>query len=264
MSLYAYFSKKESPCLPKFPPWGSTLSQTEIERTNKVVQAAMDKKDEGDDDHQAKRRKYATYTATERAKIGKFAVENGTTRACKHFSQLWKKSVPEATARRFKNEYLKELALQKYTGKPVTELPTKQRGRPLLVGLELDKAIQALRSTGGVVNTAIVEAAAQGIISARCPGKLQHEGGDICIGKDWAKSLMQRMGFVKRKVSNAGKVLPAEYEELKEQFVADIAAEIILNDIPANLIINWDQTGLKIVPTGKWTMHLSGDKSYQS
>ena len=67
----------------------------------------MDKKDNGDDGHQAKRGKYATYTATERARIGKFAAENGMTRACKHFSQLWKKSVQEATARRLKNEYVK-------------------------------------------------------------------------------------------------------------------------------------------------------------
>ena len=71
---------------------------------------------------------------------------------------------------------------------PVESLPTKQRGRPLLVGIELDKAIQdyiqSLRVIGGVVNTAITVAAAQGIISARCPGKLQCEGGDICIGKD--------------------------------------------------------------------------------
>ena len=111
-----------------------------------------------------------------------------------------------------------------------------------------------MRLIGGVVNTAITVAAAQGIISARCPGKLQcegGEGGDICIGKDWAKSLMRLMGFVRRKVPNACKVLPAEYAELKEQCLANIAAEMILNDIPAGLVSNWDQTGLRIVPTGE-------------
>ena len=83
--------------------------------------------------------------------------------------------------------------------------------------MELDTAmLRSLQLTGGVVNTAITLAAAEGIISARFPGKLQCEGGDIRIGKDWAKSLMRRMGFVKRKVSNAGKVLPAKYAELKE------------------------------------------------
>lgn len=44
-------------------------------------------------------------------------------------------------------------------------LPRKQQGRPLLVGVELDKAIQdyikSLRLAGGVVNTAITLAAAE-------------------------------------------------------------------------------------------------------
>ena len=92
----------------------------------------------------------------------------------------------------------------------VTCLSTQPRGRPLL---ELDIHVQcsnsrlhvhyyirALRQAGGVVNTAIVMAGAEGIISSRCPSKLQKQGGDIQIGKDWAKSLMSRMGF-------AGKIL---------------------------------------------------------
>ena len=49
-----------------------------------------------------------------------------------------------------------------------------------------------------------------------------------------------------RKLSNAGKVLLAEFEELK-----DMAAEFVMNNIPPDLIINWDQLGLKIVPTGE-------------
>lgn len=84
-------------------------------------------------------------------------------------------------------------------------------------------------------------AAAEGIVTAQCPGKLQKQDGDHCIGRDWAKSLK---GFVKRKVSNAGKVVVAE---LKEQFLADIAAEVIMNDIPADLIINWDLRLSKLV-----------------
>ena len=42
--------------------------------------------------------------------------------------------------------------------------------------------------------------------------------------------------------------------------MADIAAEVIMNDIPDQLIINWDQTGLSVVPTGQWTMHHVGEK----
>ena len=178
------------------------------------------------------------------------------------FAAPWKRRIPEFSVRPFKAEYLKKLSELK--DDRVTSLPTKPRGRPLLIGAELDKAIQdylkALRSAGVVVNTAIVLAAAEGIISARyqVDGRLQKQGGDLNISKDWAKSLMTRMGFVKRKASNAGKILVSQFQELKEQYLPDIAAEVIMNDIPHDLIINWDQTGLKIIPTGDWTMNLSG------
>ena len=55
-------------------------------------------------------------------------------------------------------------------------LETKQKGRPLLLGEELDTAVQeyvsSLRIAGGVVNTVVVRAAAEGIISARVITKL--------------------------------------------------------------------------------------------
>ena len=28
-----------------------------------------------------------------------------------------------------------------------------------------------------------------------------------------------------------------------------------MNDVHKALVFNWDQTGLQLVPTGKWTMH---------
>ena len=50
----------------------------------------------------------------------------------------------------------------------VTELPSKKKGRPLLLGEKLDQQVKtylhALRSSGAVVNTAIALARAQGIV----------------------------------------------------------------------------------------------------
>ena len=48
---------------------------------------------------------------------------------------------------------------------------------------------------------------------------------------------------------------------MKEVFLADVAAEVLINDIPKNLIINWDQTGLSLVPTGGWAMEKEGAKT---
>ena len=62
------------------------------------------------------------------------------------------------------------------------------------------------------------------------------------------------MGFVKRKCSTSGKISLAQFDESKDIFLADVAAEVLFNDIPESLIINWDQTGLSIVPIEDWTM----------
>ena len=35
---------------------------------------------------------------------------------------------------------------------------------------------------------------------------------------------------------------------------------VLMNEIPNELILNWDQTGIQLVLTGKWTMHRAGAK----
>ena len=68
------------------------------------------------------------------------------------------------------------------------------------------------------------------------------------------------MGYVKRKSSNAGKVTLENFEELKAEFLADIKGEVLMNDIPIDLVFNWNQTGIQIIPTCEWTMYQARDK----
>ena len=227
----------------------SALSKRETEQVNermKQVLVTAGKK------HSPTRGSYADYTPEDRAKIGKYATENGPARATRHFS------VPETTARRLKTEYLQKLktiCFSENTVPVVKSLPTKTQGRPLLLGLKLDQVVQnyvnALRTVGGVVNTAIVMAAAEGVVSARDAGLLVGHGGHIDITKTWAKSLLRRMGYVNRKCSSAGKITASHFESVREAFLADVMAEVVMNDIPRELIFNWDQTALNYVPTGE-------------
>ena len=146
----------------------------------------------------------------------------------------------------------------------MTSLPTKPQGRPVLLGQVLDEDVQeyvrSQRAVGGVVNTAIVRAGAEGIILARDRSVLVKYGGHIDLTKSWAKSLLHRMGYSKRRCSNAGKVALPHLKEIQENFLADIQSEVVMNDILSDLIFNWDQTALRLVPTGQWTMHPAGAK----
>lgn len=40
----------------------------------------------------------------------------------------------------------------------------------------------------------------------------------------------------------------------------DVAAVVTMEDIPAQLILNWDQTGIQLVPAASWTMERVGSK----
>ena len=143
---------------------------------------------------------YNANSAEERAQIGKYTAKNGSTRASKQFSKLLKKNVPEPTARRFKAEYinkrLKELS-KSTDGSPVVvkALPTKAHGRPLLLGPDLDNTVkeyvESTRKIGGVVNTTLVMARAEGIVAAGDQGLLVANGGHIEITKAWAASFLQ-------------------------------------------------------------------------
>ena len=118
----------------------------------------------------------------------------------------------------------------------------------------------SLRCNGAVVNTAIVMSCAEGIIKNHNSNLLASNGRHILLTKDWGKSILHRMGFVKRKASTKAKVSIENFEEIKAQFLLDIKVVVEMEDIPFDLIINWDQTGIHYVPVGSWTMDKEGSK----
>ena len=55
-----------------------------------------------------------------------------------------------------------------------------------------------------------------------------------------------------------------EFCQLKETFLSDIVSTVEMEEIPAELILNWDQTGIKIVPSSTWTMERQGSKRVEA
>ena len=52
------------------------------------------------------------------------------------------------------------------------------------------------------------------------------------------------MNFVKRKATTKSKVTVEHFDKLKEQYLLDIKVVVELEEIPEDVIINWDQTGI--------------------
>ena len=146
----------------------------------------------------------------------------------------------------------------------ILELPEKRCGRPVLLGEELEDEvklfIQSAHENGAVVNTETVMGTARGVVLSHDANLLLENGGYINITKDWARRVLQRMNLVKRKGTTKMKVLSSNFERLKKQFLSDIHAVVAMEEIPRQLIINWDQTGIKYVPVANWTFEEKGAK----
>ena len=84
--------------------------------------------------------------------------------------------------------------------------------------------------------------------------KKQCNEGHVSLTKHWAKYLMERMGLGKRPASTKAKVSLPDFDRFKVQFPFDVKAVIEIEEIPCELIINWDQTGINYVPVSSWTM----------
>ena len=41
--------------------------------------------------------------------------------------------------------------------------------------------------------------------------------------------------------------------------MSDVATTVEMEEIPAELVLNWDQTGIRLVPSSTWTMERRGE-----
>ena len=104
-------------------------------------------------------------------------------------------------------------------------------------------------------------AAARGILLTCDKGRLEEFGGHVRLNRHWAHSLLNRMCFVQRRATTAkSRHLIANFPEVKRQFLDDVATTVMMEEIPPELVMNWDQTGIKMVPSSSWTMEQRGSQ----
>jgi len=102
-----------------------------------------------------------------------------------------------------------------------------------------------LRTNGAVINTSIT---AEGIMRNYDTNLLVKNGGSIAITKFWASSVMTRMNFEIRSGNSKAKVTVTNFDMLKKQFISDVQVITVFEEIPNELILNWDHTRINYVP----------------
>ncbi len=121
--------------------------------------------------------------------------------------------------------------------------------------------LQKIRENGGIVTASVVVAAARGIVMSRDRTQQAEFGGHIELSRQWAYHLLSRMKFVRRKATTAkSKHTPEDFAAVKKAFLDDVVAVVTMDDIPPELVLNWDQTGIHLVPASTWTMDREGSK----
>ena len=210
---------------------------------------------------------YLHLTPAQKFQIGKRASERGVTNTIGYYKKNFPNlSLKETSVRRFKDSY-RELVKKRTrddTQDELEELPTKKLGRPLLLGEEIDRQVKEylkyLREQGSAVNTIVAIATAEGVVRSVGANLLAYNGGGIHLTKAWARSLLNRMGMVKRRVSGKAKIDIHNFVRIKEEFLLDVKNVISMDKIPPSLVINWDQTAIQYVPISSWTMEQEGAK----
>lgn len=268
MSIEKYFKRLPTPQESVLPnPRGSlslSIPPKAIAAANRAVTRVMQQQSSA----KGKRRgKYNIYSSELRAEIGRYAVQHGNASARRVFSTKLGVRINNSTISGIKKAYLAEREQKRARDEnedEIAELPEKKRGRHVLLGERLDGLVQKyvlqVREGGGAINTAMVVAGAMGIVESLDRTRLVENGGDIFLSRSWAKSLLKRMKFTKRRATTKCGISPQVFREVKTQFLQDVIDIVKMEDIPPQLIFNWDQTGLHLVPSSSWTMARKGSK----
>ena len=251
MSLHKCFKRT----LPTSQETGLGASTTKT--VNKRVQNVLD----SGENTAKKPRKRIVYSCEDQVAIGKYTAENGNASAQKHFKKKFPE-LGESTVHLFKQKYRSLIASGE---RSVTSISNKSMGRPLALGdfdQEVQKYIKALRASGTVISSPLGVAAAQGIVEAKDRTLLVENGGTIHLTRSWANSLIQRMGFVRRAATTQAKqqVTSEAYQQLKAQYLHQIANMIAVHKIPSQLVIHWDQTPIDVAPSINWSMAEEGSQ----
>ena len=265
MSVFKYFKRVDvSTSLPDPKgPLSDYVPTASIAEANKEVLKAVARAKEPQ-----KKGPYIKVTPEYKVKVAKFASINGNSVAARKYSKLLEKNLKESTVRLWVKNYKLELERKRKAGDvepDVQVLPTGKRGRPFLLGEKLDGQtqayIRAVRDAGGVITTDIAIATGKAIVRKFNPTLFDEKNcSALELTLNWTKSLLYRMGFTMRKGCSTKKLMVHNFEELQKQFLNDINTVVIIEDIPDDLILNWDHTAINIVSVSAWTMSHKGEQ----
>ena len=178
-----------------------------------------------------KRKPYFKWSDEDRFLIGKHAIKNSTASAVRHF----KKGFQKYGLRIQKESRKRNEEIETYRG-----CASKPRGRPLLLGAEIDAMVQRyiLTESGAIISRAVTVSTTKALMK-RYPNYTISQLVDI-DSSSWAKILLQRMNFSRRRKTSSKVEIPCTAQkEIEFVFLHNIVSKKLKADnIPKSMIIN--------------------------
>lgn len=122
-------------------------------------------------------------------------------------------------------------------------------------GLEtsIKAALNNMRKTGCVVNSIAVAALFKSMLRVKAPDLLQ----SVSLSRRYCRYWVRRhLGWTYKKATTSGQKLPQDWEDQMKLMLHRAAAAVRTHKIKhPSLVINWDQTGVNLMPTFHYTYH---------
>lgn len=117
----------------------------------------------------------------------------------------------------------------------------------------------AVRSKGGIINIHVVRATTEALIKSNLA--LAQQLSRFGMPRTWVYRY-RRMGYNRRMGTTARPPVPQGiYDECRREYLSEIDQKMKMYSIPADLVINADQTPSSYVSVGKQTMAAHGARS---
>jgi hypothetical protein len=97
-----------------------------------------------------------------------------------------------------------------------------------------------MREKGAIINTNIVKTSARGIFLSQERSRLAEFGGPATLTTAWAKSLLNRVRFSKRRGTTKAKLSVDKFNQTNASFLQELVEVVEMEEIPIELIFNWD------------------------
>ena len=247
MSLLQYYVKAK--VVPTAEETG--IGQKPTAEANKCVAELLERQQLG---QSTGKRRATAHSEEAWAKIGKYASINGTASARRRFKNVLG-DLSESTVRKYKQLYFLRLLNVMILA---TSLLFHRRSED--DHLRWDKAWTPIsRSALRLAGTPVSQGATLTKQGSKDRTVLIDNRGHVSLTRGWALSLLRRMGYIKRKASTkTGKLSNEQFGHRRHKFLLEISGMVRAQGIPDELVLNWDQTGLHLVPSGNWTLEKEG------